>query len=342
MKIDITLDEALERATPPLRAKMLKSIELLKKAEKLALTYDSVDGFWLGMSFGKDSQALFHIAQLANVKFKARFSPTSVDPPEVIKFGRKYYPEVEFLPIEQSIYQEFIERKCLPSMKIRWCCNVFKENKAPNKVTLVGVRHAESSRRARRNSVEVSNHKFSGNIDEFSQWSETAKAKKIRAAKNKAKKLHQLDQWDEHKEQMVNCINGKDQIIISPIIEWTDNDVWEFLNNVVRVPHCELYDKGRHRIGCIMCPMASIKNTLRDIKEYPYVKEKWVKAIIEVRRQALEGEGLTPPPTRLLPTYGVLAQNSSQQAFSPKRNGLRGGTDTTSVRPLTGIWSGNF
>jgi phosphoadenosine phosphosulfate reductase len=284
---------------------MLKSIELLKKAEKLALMYDSEDGFWLGFSGGKDSQALIHIAQLADVKFKARFSPTSVDPPELIRFIRRQYPEVEFLPIEKSIYQEFLERKCLPSMRIRWCCSVFKENKAPNKVTLVGVRHAESARRARRNSVEVSNHKFSGNIDEFSQWSETTKAKKIRAAKNKAKKLHQLDQWDEHKEQMVNCINGKDQIIISPIIEWSDNDVWEFLNNVVRVPHCELYDKGRHRIGCILCPMASIKNTLRDIKEYPYVKERWIKAIMEVRRQSFESEGFTPPNSTFTNTRSI-------------------------------------
>jgi phosphoadenosine phosphosulfate reductase len=274
---------------------MLKSIELLKKAEKLALMYDSEDGFWLGFSGGKDSQALIHIAQLADVKFKARFSPTSVDPPELIRFIRRQYPEVEFLPLKKSIYQEFLERKCLPSQKIRWCCAVYKENKAPNKVTLVGVRHAESARRAKRKSVEVSNYKFSGDIDEFKDWSQKTKAKKIQAAKNKAKRLHQLDQWSEHKEQMINCINGKDQIIISPIIEWTDEDVWTFLNDVVQVPHCELYDEGYHRIGCICCPMASIKNTLRDIERYPYVKENWIKAIGEIRKQSLENQQLTPP-----------------------------------------------
>jgi phosphoadenosine phosphosulfate reductase len=295
MKIDITLDEALERATPPLRAKMLKSIELLKKAEKLALMYDSEDGFWLGMSFGKDSQVLYHIAQLAGVKFKAHFSPTSVDPPEVIRFGRKYYPEVEFLPIEKSIYQEFLERKCLPSMRIRWCCSVFKENKAPNKVTLVGVRHAESRRRAKRNAIEVSNHKFSGDLEGFSEWSKGEKARKVRATYNKAKRYHQLDQWSEHKEQMIHCISGKDQIIISPIIEWSDEEVWEFLDKVVCVPHCELYDQGYKRIGCICCPMASIKSTLRDIERYPYVKEQWIKAIMEVREQAMNSEQITPP-----------------------------------------------
>jgi phosphoadenosine phosphosulfate reductase len=209
-------------------------------------------------------------------------------------------------------------------MRIRYCCAVFKENKAPNKVTLVGVRHAESARRARRNSVEVSSHKFSGNLDEFNEWSEKTRAKKLKAAQNKAKKLKQFDQFSEHQEQMINCINGKDQIIISPIIEWTDADVWEFLNDVVRVPHCELYDKGYHRIGCIMCPMASVKNTLRDIKEYPYVYEKWVKAIMEVRRQSFESEGFTPPHNSTFTN----CRSDGNRFLPTKRNGQGG------VQPL--------
>ena len=36
MKIDITLAEALERASEGLRKKMLHSVELLQKAEKIA------------------------------------------------------------------------------------------------------------------------------------------------------------------------------------------------------------------------------------------------------------------------------------------------------------------
>lgn len=38
------------------------SIELLQKAEKLALMYDAQDGFYLAFSGGKDSQALYHCA----------------------------------------------------------------------------------------------------------------------------------------------------------------------------------------------------------------------------------------------------------------------------------------
>ena len=77
----------------------------------------------------------------------------------------------------------------------------------------------------------------------------------------------------------MRCINGKDSIIINPIIDWTDADVWDFLNKVMEVPHCELYDPpyNRHRIGCILCPMSSYKTKLRDIELYPYAKREWLK-----------------------------------------------------------------
>ena len=29
---------------------------------------------------------------------------------------------------------------------------------------------------------------------------------------------------------MVTCVGGKDKILVSPIIYWTEQDVWEFLN----------------------------------------------------------------------------------------------------------------
>ena len=43
--------------------KLQHSIELLRKAEKLALKYDANDGFFLAFSGGKDSQALYHVAK---------------------------------------------------------------------------------------------------------------------------------------------------------------------------------------------------------------------------------------------------------------------------------------
>lgn len=74
---------------PSLVQKIDYSISVLWKAEKLALKYDSMDGFYLAFSGGKDSQCLYHVAQLAGVKFKAHFSPTSVDPPPVNTLWQK-------------------------------------------------------------------------------------------------------------------------------------------------------------------------------------------------------------------------------------------------------------
>lgn len=71
------------------RRKLQQSIELLQKAEKMALQLDPENGFYLAFSGGKDSQALYHVAQMAGVKFKAHMSLTTVDPPEVIRFFKK-------------------------------------------------------------------------------------------------------------------------------------------------------------------------------------------------------------------------------------------------------------
>lgn len=272
-----SLEVALSRASEGLRAKMLHSVELIRKAQRLADMYDPVDGFFLAFSGGKDSQALYHITQLGGGRFKAHFSPTTVDPPAVIKFIHKQYPDVIFEKVTKSIYQVAVEKNILPTQRVRWCCAEFKEQAGAGKVTLIGIRKAESVRRSKRHEMEVSGKKFSGDFEQFTAWQE----EKIR---KKYKNLNQ-DQFTHDKEQTVRCINGKDSILVSPIIEWTEQDVWEFLNKVVCVPHCELYDQGWHRLGCICCPMSNRKQKQKELELYPYVKRKWLNAIKLIRIQ---------------------------------------------------------
>jgi hypothetical protein len=73
--------------------------------------------------------------------------------------------------------------------------------------------------------------------------------------------------------------------------------------------------------------MASIKNTLRDIKEYPYVKEKWIKAIMEVRRQSFESEGFTPPNSTFTNTRSIGSKFLSP-SVQPKEKWTTGGVQT--------------
>lgn len=279
MNIDITLTEALERASEGLRKKMLHSVELLQKAEKIALNYDAEQGYYLAFSGGKDSQALFHMTQLAGVKFRGHMNLTSVDPPEVIRFVKKNYPEVELIKPGKSIFQIAVEKQILPTMRVRWCCKEYKETAGAGKVTLIGIRKAESARRAKRNEVEINNRKFSGNLDGLDEYRQELKAKRARR-KSKEQGVN-ITNADE--EQTLGCIHGKESLLISPIIYWTEKDVWEFLNDVVKVPHCSLYDEGWSRIGCIGCPMSSHKQKMLENARYPHVKRGWIKAIKAIR-----------------------------------------------------------
>ena len=279
MNINITLAEALDRASEGVRKKMLHSVELLQKAEKIALNYDAENGYYLAFSGGKDSQALFHMTQLAGVKFCGHMNLTSVDPPEVIRFVKRNYPEVELIKPGKSIFQHAIEKQILPSMRVRWCCAEYKETAGAGKVTLIGIRKAESSRRAKRNEVEINNRKFSGDLDGLDEYRQEQRAKHARR-KSKEQGVN-ITNADE--EQTLGCIHGKESLLISPIIYWTEQDVWEFLNDVVRVPHCSLYDEGWHRIGCIGCPMSSHKQKMIENERYPHVKRNWIKAIKAIR-----------------------------------------------------------
>lgn len=66
--------------TKQLQLKIDYSIAMLRRYEKLAKLYDPEEGFYLAFSGGKDSQCLYHIAQMAGVQFKAHMAMTSVDP----------------------------------------------------------------------------------------------------------------------------------------------------------------------------------------------------------------------------------------------------------------------
>ena len=312
MNINITLSEALERASEGLRKKMLHSVELLQKAEKIALNYDAENGYYLAFSGGKDSQALFHMTQLAGVKFKAHMNLTSVDPPEVIRFVKKNYPEVELIKPGKSIFQHTVEKQILPTMRVRWCCAEYKEMAGAGKVTLIGIRKAESSRRAKRNEVEINNRKFSGDLEGLEGY---RKARNAQKRGRKPKNNREVTIVNADGERTLGCIRGQESLLISPIIEWTDDDVWNFLNTI-GVAHCELYDQGFNRIGCIGCPMSPAKQKIIENKRWPHVKRNWIKAIKAIRAIPTVGGGIigNPNPREIIATNWL--QTPSQ--FLPK------------------------
>lgn len=69
MKLLYDLEYSLAKAVASLQDKVLKSIALIRKAEPLAKIYDKEKGFYLGFSGGKDSQVIYHLAELSGVSF---------------------------------------------------------------------------------------------------------------------------------------------------------------------------------------------------------------------------------------------------------------------------------
>ena len=229
--------------------KVDKAIETIQKAESLALKYQDY-GFHLAFSGGKDSQVIYELCKIAGVKFHAEMQLTTIDPPEVMRFVRNEYPTVTLKRPEISFYDLIIKRRMLPLKGARYCCQYFKEQAGSGTVTMLGIRKQESIKRAKRNELEINNFKYSNTLDQFNI---------------------------DNKNQVV-CLNGKDKIMLSPIIDWTLSDVWGFIRGR-NINYCELYDRGYHRVGCMFCPMASVKIKRLDRKNYPGVENRIKKSI---------------------------------------------------------------
>lgn len=288
--LDFKLEDILPKFSKVMQDKIIYSINLLRKAESLAMAYDNKDGYFLAFSGGKDSQCLYHVAKLAGVKFRAHMNLTSVDPPEVIRFVRTEYPDVELTKPKDSIYHYAIKQKSLPIMSMRWCCRVFKEGAGAGKVTLVGIRHSESTRRAKRSEVELTNRNktYRGDFDGLDAY---RKANNHPKRGRKPKGFKEVTIVNADGERVLGCIRGRESLLISPIITWTDDDVWSFLNTLC-VSHCELYDQGFRRIGCICCPMSRPKNKRKEIERWPHVERNWIKAIKEIMKNRPSNDGV--------------------------------------------------
>ena len=233
-----------------LNEKIKYSINLLQKAEKMALSMNE-NGFHLAFSGGKDSIVLYRIAELAKVKFFAEMSVTTIDPPELMRYIRKYYPQVKLNRPDINFYELIKKKKMLPTRMKRYCCIYLKEQAGQGTTTLVGVRAAESVRRAKRKEIEIQGHKDNTEL---------------------------LDQFNRNEELSHTCVKGKDKIIIMPIFHWTDKDVWNFIREQ-EMDYCQLYDEGHKRIGCIFCPMANKKSIAIDRKKYPRIEKQIKKSI---------------------------------------------------------------
>lgn len=238
-----------------LQIKVDKAIETIRKAEPMALQYKDY-GFHLAFSGGKDSQVIYELCKMAGVKFRPVMRVTTLDPPELMKFIRKNYPDVVFERPVINFYKLIVKKRMLPQRNVRYCCQYLKETSGAGTVTILGIRKQESVLRNNRNELEVSRRKYSNTLDQFN-----------------------IDT-----ENKVVCINGKDKIMLSPIINWSESDVWSFIHSR-NLEYCSLYNEGYPRIGCTFCPMSSVRIKMKDRKRYPKIEstiKKSIQKLVEI------------------------------------------------------------
>ena len=138
-----------------------EAIKFIKKAESLAMRM-SDKGFHVAFSGGKDSQVLLALMELSGCKYHAEMQVTSVDSPNLMRFVRANYPQVKLNLPKKNMRQLIIQKKLLPTRQARYCCATLKEQAGAGSCTCVGVRAAESSKRANRKTIEVIGQKGVG------------------------------------------------------------------------------------------------------------------------------------------------------------------------------------
>lgn len=234
--------------------------------------FEPEDGYYLAFSGGKDSQCIYHLAQMAGVKFDAHYRVTSVDPPELVRFIKRQYPDVAIdFPHDKDgkviTMWNLIPKKLMPPTRLaRYCCAVLKETGGQGRIVVTGVRHAESVRRKESHGVITMPNARVAKVAEANgaNFTETVKGGIILNLDN-----------DAERRTVEQCFRTN-KTMLNPILDWSDEDVWEFLNDVVKVPHCELYDRGYKRLGCIGCPMNSHREA--ELEQYPAYKAHYMRA----------------------------------------------------------------
>lgn len=130
-------------------------MDMINKTITIMKEFQPPEGYYGAFSGGKDSQVLYHIAKIAGIKVDWHFNVTTVDPPQLLRFIRKNYSDVEWHRPSRSMFQLIIDNKILPTRIMRFCCVELKEQGGSGRVVITGVRADESLKRSRYNVVQV-------------------------------------------------------------------------------------------------------------------------------------------------------------------------------------------
>lgn len=249
--------------------------------ERLKVFEPANEPYYLCYSGGKDSDCIRILADLAGVKHDIVHNLTTVDAPETVRYI-KSIPNVQIDYPKRSMWQLIVDKKYPPTRIARYCCEELKERGGKGRVKVTGVRWAESASRKQNGGVVKIIGKPKSTI---------ALAEELQAEYEQNSKGGIILNTDNNENRrMVEQCYRTTSTLVNPIIDWTDEDVWEFLHHY----GCKsnpLYQCGDKRIGCIGCPMQGGAGMKSDFVRYPKYRDNYLRAFRRMLK-AREAAGL--------------------------------------------------
>ena len=235
----------------------VNKVELAIKRIQLSIL--SKEPLYVCYSGGKDSKVIRHLMGMSGVPHELHYNLTTVDIPSVV---REIMDDKEVI-VEKARYEDgtqktmwnlIVKKHIPPTRMCRYCCSELKEASGKGRICVTGVRAAESASRAKK----------------------AAEAKIF--GSNGVELIHNMDNA-ESRRMLERCYRTK-KTLINPIIDWTDDDIWEFskAENIKQNPLYIQCGGTKKRLGCILCPMARIEDRLNDLKDYPKIVDCYIKA----------------------------------------------------------------
>lgn len=214
---------------------MLIENTLFGELDKVQIALDDLraneppEGYYVCFSGGKDSVTVLDLVKRAGVKFDAHYNIMTIEPPELIPFIRREYPEVILETPPDSMF-DLVKKFGFPPLRTkRYCCRLLKVHTGQDRFKVTGIRANESRYRKLRQKLETTH-------------------------------------------------TGQHQLNL--IIDWTEQEIWEYIHKY-NVKYCELYDRGRKRLGCLFCPNSSKAQLELDLREYPEIASQYIKTCQE-------------------------------------------------------------
>lgn len=232
----------------------LLAIARIQKFAKIADAY----GFEiaLGFSGGKDSQVIYDLCKRAGIPFKAYYN-VAFESATTKRFIRENYPEVIWRREYKFGFIENIWKNhhgMLPTVERAYCCADYKHNpKYVDKCSIIGIRKQESATRAHRTALSF---------------------------KNKTTQKRMRDKASDYFVENCQSVGTASVIQLSPIIDWTESEVWGYLyrHNLPINPEY----KNAKRVGCIICPKANFSANYHALIRYPKLIDAFIRALEKV------------------------------------------------------------